>query len=164
MKLSGSKDGKIGSIEAHVDPIDNLPTTLMYVLDKTNQAVKDFANKTTTVSEANHNLSDPEKELLKWNQRLGHIDFCKVKFLFCTGILAYSDVSRQLHTAASKILNPPKCAACQFGKQCQRSVPTTAEEKVSDKIGAIARDSKLPGEHAKLKVDYSLPRDRLRIL
>jgi hypothetical protein len=44
-------------------------------------------------------------------------------------------------------LNQPKCAACQFGKQCQRSVPTTAEEKVSDKIGAISRDSKLPGGH-----------------
>jgi hypothetical protein len=76
------KDGKIGSIEAHVDPINNLPTTLMYVCDETNQAVKDFANMTTTVSEANHNLSDPEKELLKWHQRLGHISFSKSGFYF----------------------------------------------------------------------------------
>jgi hypothetical protein len=105
MKLSGSKDGKIGSIEAHVDPLNNLPTTLMFNLDETNQAVKDFANMTTTVSEANNNLSDAEKELLKWHQRLGHIDFRKIKFLFRTGILSYGDVSRRLHTAASKIVN-----------------------------------------------------------
>jgi GAG-pre-integrase domain len=110
------------------------------------------ASLATTVSDANRNLSDPEKELLKWHQCLAHIDFWKIKFLFCTGILSRGETNQRLHTAASKITTAPKCAACQFGKQCQRSVPSTTKSKVSDTVGAISRDSKLPSEQ--VSVDH----------
>jgi hypothetical protein len=42
----------------------------------------------TEVHEANHNLSEPEKELLRWHYRLGHISFRKIQFLFRSGILS----------------------------------------------------------------------------
>ena len=37
------------------------------------------------VHETNHNLSEAEKELLRWHYRLGHIGFKKIQFLggFC---------------------------------------------------------------------------------
>jgi hypothetical protein len=152
MKLSGSADGNIGAIKAKVDPQNNLPTSIMHNLAEANQVAKHLANLATTVSDANRNLSDPEKELLKWHQRLAHIDYRKIKFLFRTGILSRGEANRRLHTAASKIVDCPKCAACQFGKQVQRSVPATAQVKVSDKVGAISRDSKLPGEQ--VSVDH----------
>jgi hypothetical protein len=152
MKLSGSADGNVGAIEAKVDPQNNLPTLIMHNLTEANEVAKNLANLATTVLDANRNLSDPEKELLKWHQLLAHIDYRKIKILFCTGILSCGEASRRLHTAASKIDDCPKCAACQFGKQVQRSVPATTQVKVSDKVGAISRDSKLPGEQ--VSVDH----------
>jgi GAG-pre-integrase domain len=100
----------------------------------------------SVVAESNQNLSEPEKELLKWHQRLAHIDCNKVKFLFRTGILARSESSRSLQTAASKLKVNPRCAACQFGKQCQLSVPTTTQAKVTDSVGALSKDIVRPGQ------------------
>jgi GAG-pre-integrase domain len=139
-------------IEAYVDPKNNLPTTIFYDSEKTKEVAQSLANLVTTVSAANRNLSSAEKELLKWHQRLAHIDFRKVSFLFHTGVLSNGVANRQLHTAASEIAPPPKCTACQFGKQCQRSVPTTTQAKVSDKVGAISRKCTLPGEQ--ISVDH----------
>jgi hypothetical protein len=61
MKLSGSQDGNVGAIEAKVDPRNNLPTSIMHNLAEANQVAKNLANLATTVSDANRNLSDPEK-------------------------------------------------------------------------------------------------------
>jgi Reverse transcriptase (RNA-dependent DNA polymerase)/Zinc knuckle len=152
MVLSGSKKGNKGTIEAFVDPKNNLPTTILYDHERTNEAAKNLAQLVTTVSEENRNLGPAEKELLKWHQRLAHIDFRKVLFLFRSGVLSHGETTRRLHSTASKITTPPKCAACQFGKQCQRSVPTTTQAKVSDKVGAISRKCTLPGEQ--ISVDH----------
>ena len=113
------------------------------------------------VAEANKNLTEPEKELLKWHQRLAHIDCNKVKFLFRTGVLAQGEASRSLQTAAVKIKNNPRCAACQFGKQCQLSVPTTTKSKVSDSVGAISKDISRPGQQ--VSIDHFVCRNKGRL-
>jgi hypothetical protein len=58
------------------------------------------------VSIANHNLSEPKKELLCWHQRLGHLSFRPIQFLLRTGALATSVSLKKLHTAACKIVHP----------------------------------------------------------
>ena len=90
--------------------------------------------------------------MLRWHQRLAHIDCNKIKFLFRTGILARSEASRSLQTAAAKLKTNPRCAACQYGKQCQLSVPTTTQAKVSDSVGAISRDIVRPGQQ--ISIDH----------
>ena len=70
----------------------------------------------------------------------------KVKFLFRTGVLARGEGSRSLQTAAAKLKSNPQCAACQYGKQCQLSVPTTTQSKVTDSVGAISKDVVRPGQ------------------
>lgn len=144
--LSGTREKGCGPIEAYIDPENNLPTSDMFDHSYSYKFVDRFEAMTTVVSNDNYNLSEPEKELLRWHQRLAHIDFNKVKFLFRTGVLARSEASRTLQTAASKLKSHPRCAACQFGKQCQASVPTTTTGKVSDSVGAISRDCTRPGQ------------------
>ena len=63
------------------------------------------------VSIHNLNLSEAEKELLRWHQRLGHLAFKKVQYLMRTGVLATSELTKHLHHIACKA-GPIKCAAC----------------------------------------------------
>lgn len=159
--LSGCVSDRRGSIEAMVDPSTNLPTTEMYDLNTTTHSANLAQSIVSTVAAANHNLTEPEKELLKWHQRLCHLDFKKIKFLFRTGILSRGETNRHLHTSASKLLHNPKCAACQFGKQFQRSVPTTTGAKVSDKVGAIGSKAVLPGEQ--ISIDHFVCKTKGRL-
>ena len=59
----------------------------------------------------NVNLTAPEKELLRWHYRLGHLGFKRVQFLMRTGVLARSEGQRRLHTSACKLDTTPLCAA-----------------------------------------------------
>ena len=103
-----------------------------------------------TVSDINANLSQAEKELLKWHQRLGHIAFAKVQYLFRTGALASSDSARRLHRSASNIPTP-KCAACLYAKQHARSAPGSKTVAVIDR-GVLCKDNLLPGQE--ISVDH----------
>ena len=62
-------------------------------------------NVVHTITQENHNLSEPEKELLCWHQRLGHITFSKVKHLFRSGILSHIESTHRLHCCALAIAN-----------------------------------------------------------
>ena len=54
-------------------------------------------------SPTNVNLSEPEKELLRWHQRLGHISFRRVQWLMRQGLLSSSTRTRSLHSTAKII-------------------------------------------------------------
>ena len=144
--LQGSNDTKCGPVQAYINPENNLPTSDMFDHDFGYKQIDDLEALTSVVSKENYNLTEPEKELLRWHQRLAHLDFNKVKFLFRTGVLARGEASRSLQTAAAKIKVHPRCAACQFGKQTQLSAPTTTRGKISDSVGAISRDCNRPGQ------------------
>ena len=92
------------------------------------------------------NLTEPEKKLLRWHQRLGHISFKRVQALFRSGVLSHTEATRRLHTAASKIKNPPKCAACQFGKQVCRPTNGNKSVAVRERSGVLRQDNLLPGQ------------------
>jgi GAG-pre-integrase domain len=159
--FTGSEDSTRGSIVAYIDPTNNLPTSDMYDHTFSHKFVDEFDALTTVVSNENYNLTEPEKELLRWHQRLAHIDFNKIKFLFRSGVLAKGEANRALQTAASKLRSHPRCAACQFGKQCQVSTPTTTKGKVSDSVGAISRDRIQPGQE--VSVDHFVCKTRGRL-
>ena len=63
-----------------------------------------------------------------------------------TGVLAHSEHTRRLHTAASRISSMPKCAACQFGKQVRRSPPGSTSTKVKDEADVLRAGNLLPGQ------------------
>ena len=145
--LSGeASDATRNPIIAMVNPTTNLPTSEAYNPNDTQVATMAMNATITEVHEANHNLSEPEKELLRWHYRLGHISFRKIQFLFRSGILSRTELSRRLHSAAYKLMTLPRCAACQFGKQHRRPAPSTVTSVVHDNRGALKTDNLLPGQ------------------
>ena len=153
LTLSGSPGQPTrGSVIALVDPTNNLPTSQAYRYGCTDAPVKALQTTISEVSLANQNLTEPEKELLRWHYRLGHIGHRKIQLLMRSGVLSHSHATRSLHTAASKIQNPPKCAACQYGKQCRRPSPGKISSVVRDRAGALKQDDLFPGQ--KIAVDH----------
>ena len=151
--LSGSSvDTDRAAVTAYNHVSTNLPTTIAYrhdIVHKPNQAL---ANIVHTVDSENHNLNESEKELLRWHYRLGHLAFKKIQHLMRTGVLCSTESKRSLHTTASKIVHPPKCAACLFGKQVVRSTKATTTTVVTDRAGVLRDGNILPG--AEVSVDH----------
>ena len=136
------------SVTAFVNPRSNIPSCIGYRLTEVEKAAVALTTMTTTVDPSNINLSDAEKEWLRWHQRLGHLDYKKVQFLLRHGTLCLSPSQRGLHTRAAKLRHPPKCAACQFGKQTTRPTktrPSTAH-RVLDHTGILKQDKLFPGQ------------------
>ncbi|CAB9513529.1 Retrotransposon protein [Seminavis robusta] len=108
-------------VTAVVDPSNNIPTCTGYHIEAAEEAATALHGMVTTVDPRNLNLSEAEKELLRWHFRLGHLDFRKIQFLLRSGALSQTPTKRNLHTRAAKIQTPPPCAACQFGSQVGKS-------------------------------------------
>jgi Reverse transcriptase (RNA-dependent DNA polymerase) len=147
--LSGlANDDTRTQVQAHFNPTNNLPTTPAYHLNEMQRVSDEFNAMVAVVDPRNQNLSAAEKELLKHHQKLAHLDLRRVQFLLRTGVLATSAAQKALHTQASKIRDPPKCAACQFGKQTVRVPKTkTTTTVIKDALPVIPQThSKLPGQ------------------
>ena len=162
LRLSGIEgDPTRGPVIAFNNPTTHLPTTTGFVSCDTDIPASELNNVVTTVSENNHNLSEAQKELLRWHQRLGHLDFNKIKHLLRTGVLSHTEGSRTLHTAASKVQHNPKCAACLFGKQTVRSAPGKVTQVVRDRAGILRAGNLLPGQEVSVDHFISSVRGRL---
>ena len=164
LTLSGIEgDPTRGSVVARVNPQNNLPTSDAYNSSDPFKAAEALVATISEVHASNHNLSETEKELLRWHYRLGHIGFKRIQFLMRTGVLAQTEASRRLQTAACKIITPPKCAACQYGKQHLRSIPgKTPSTVVKDREHALKTDKLMPGQC--ISIDHFICSTRGRLL
>jgi hypothetical protein len=131
LTLSGTDDPTRPPIVAPVDPTNNLPTTYAHPCPPELRAPYALS-ALSVVGLSNTNISEPEKELLRWHFRLGHLAFKKIQFLMRTGVLGLSQAACRLHTAASKLVRPPKFAACQYGKQTCLPSPGKVSSTVHD--------------------------------
>jgi GAG-pre-integrase domain len=85
----------------------------------------------------NQNLSEGQKELLKWHFRLGHLNARQIQVLLKTHILGKT----RLITAASNC-TVPKCASCQFGKG--RKTPSSTSTHTP--TGTLKGNDLYPGQ------------------
>ena len=162
LKLSGIKNDPTRSqVMVFNNPVTHLPTTTAYLPADTGIPERELYNTVATVSENNHNLSESQKELLRWHQRLGHLDFNKIKHLLRTGVLSHTEGTRSLHTAASKLTEVPKCAACLFGKQVARSPSGVITKVVRDRAGVLRAGNLMPGQEISVDHFVSSVRGRL---
>ena len=153
LELSGIPgDATRSPVIAYNNPINRLPTTTVYRYDDTDLPAIHLNETISTVHQSNLNLSESEKELLRWHQRLGHLSFKKIQHLMRTGVLSHTEGTRALHTAASKLRSPPKCAACLFGKQTTRHSPGTKTSVISDRSGILRAGNLFPG--SEVSVDH----------
>ena len=147
--LSGvAGDPARAPVKAFVNPSNNIPDCSAFLLSEMEKAAVVLHTMTTSVDPRNINLSEPEKELLRWHQRLGHLDFKRIQFLLRSGALCLSPSKRALHTQAAKLTQMPRCAACQFGKQTARPMKGMATHgtAVTDRSPVIKQDKLLPGQ------------------
>ena len=63
-----------------------------------------------------------------------------------TGVLSQSETHRSLHTAASQIVNPPKRAACQYGKQHQQPAPAKVSIAIKDQARVLKAQNLILGQ------------------
>jgi hypothetical protein len=148
--ITGSTDRM--SVVARVNPNNNLPMTTSYLYSDVGSAPEALNALITTVSAENMNLSEAQKELVRWHNRLGHVSYKRVQSLMRSGTLAHSEATRHLHTAACKLTDLPKCAACQFGKQKRRPTPGKKSSIVRDREGVLKTDHLAPGQ--RVSVDH----------
>ena len=74
--LSGIKgDNSRAPIMAYNNPSNNIPTSTAYQMPQVRKSAKAFNATINEVHKSNLNLSNAEKELLKWHYKLGHMGF-----------------------------------------------------------------------------------------
>ena len=100
----------------------------------------------------NSNITESEKELLRWHYKLGHIGMKRVQWLLRQGILCGSERQRRLHTAASQLTCGPMCTACQYAKQRRKTEPGTQKRTDKASVNALKRDQLFPGQ--RVSVDH----------
>ena len=161
LRLSGNQDHNLQPVIAYYNPITRLPTSTAYLTQATKLTKKALCNTVTTVSNSNSNLSGSQKELLRWHQRLGHLDFKKIQHLMRSGVLSHTSGTRTLHSAAAKLKDIPKCAACLFGKQTARPSPGTTSRPIKDRAGVLKSGNLLPGQEVSVDHFISSVRGRL---
>ena len=162
LQLSGKKGNKHrNSVNVFNHPSTRLPTSSVYRAKDIDKPAATLCYAVSTVNESNFNLSEAQKELLRWHQKLGHLEFKKIQHLMRTGILSHTAGTRALHTAASKLIEPPKCAACMFGKQTVRSSPGHTRSLVRDRAGVLRAGNLLPGNEVSVDHFVSSVKGRL---
>jgi hypothetical protein len=133
MTLTGvSHDPARGPVCILVNPTNNLPMGPAYRHNGTVQARVAMVASINEVYVVNHNRLEPEKEQLRWHQRLGHLSFRRIHLLLRTVVLATSVAHKKLHTTTCKIVHPCQCAVCQLGKQSTHISPGIRTSIVQD--------------------------------
>ena len=163
----GSKGGvhRRNAIEVLIQQDSNLPMSTLFqepTADKPERQERAFPAAQTVVSPFNTNLSEAEKELLRWHYKLGHLSQKKVQFLLRTGVLANTERTRRLHAAASRLHHLPLCTSCQYGKQRRRPAPGLRRTVVTDREGALKHNDLFPGEN--VSVDHFVCSTKGRLL
>ncbi|MEC7382187.1 MAG: hypothetical protein VYE16_04180, partial [Cyanobacteriota bacterium] len=140
------KDPTETAIDVFINNSNNLPMSTGYRYASVVKAAEALQAQVTAICRRNVNLSEAEKELLRWHTRLGHVNLRTVQFLMRMGVLVGSQRGRALHTTASKLTHRPQCASCLFGKQTQKSVPGKQSSIIRDRVGVLSGGKNHPGD------------------
>ena len=128
MTLMGmAGDPTKGPVEAKVSPLNNLPITTCYRYSGIADSSIHLAQDINAIHSQNMNLSEPEKELLRWHQRLGHISFRVVQFLFRMGVLAQS-VKQEASCCSLQTHSPSKVCCMSIWKAAQQTCPWQTQQ------------------------------------
>ena len=96
-------------------------------------------------SPTNSNLTEAEKEILRWHQKLGHIHARKVQWLMKNGLLAHTETSRRIQRSAARLSSGPLCTACQYAKQRRKTKPGSVLRANKDLQDITKQEALFPG-------------------
>ena len=120
------------------DPDNDLPTSRAI---RSEFADSHSASLNLCVTEAsNQNLSEAQKELLRWHFRFGHLSAASIQWLLRQPSFGTSPVLR-----AAANCTPPKCAACEYGKAHRKPVKAVISTPSPEREGAVKSGDLFPG-------------------
>ena len=125
------------------------------------ETIKRSHSQCSLVSPTNSNLSEPEKELLRWHYRLGHIGIKRVQWLFRQGVLGLSEKARRLQSTAAKLTTGPMCTACQYAKQRRKPQPGKTTTPIKREQHSLKRNELFPGSEVSIDHFICNPLGRL---
>jgi hypothetical protein len=143
------------NVRVPLHPRNNLPMSATF--NKATLSSRTVELNLCVTDETNQNLSESQKELLRWHFRLGHLNFAAVQQLLRSSALG----SGSLQTAASKC-EIPRCASCQFGKAKRRPTGITHSRSNPERDGALKAGDLLPGQC--VSVDHFVCSNKGRLL
>ncbi len=124
-------------VEVPLSPETGLPIVMAFPdVKKTSKKIALMHN---LITPDNENLTLLQKELLKWHYRLGHPAFQAVQWIGRAGILGKLGEKWGASTVA-----PPKCEACQMGKQHRTPTEGATSKRVNE--GVLTKEKLKPGE------------------
>jgi hypothetical protein len=97
------------------------------------------------VAEKNQNLTQGQKELLKWHYKFGHMGMRRVQNLLKSGAMG----RHPLLNAASRC-EVPLCASCAYGKAKRRATKTKTAKDMAEKV--LSKEVLIPG--ARVSMDH----------
>jgi hypothetical protein len=96
-------------------------------------------------AEQTQNLTMGQLTLLRWHNRLGHVNMATVQLLLKSGALGNS---KDIRSASN--CEPPKCASCIYGKQARRPTGATTTKPVASTIGTLKSEDLFPGQRVSM--------------
>jgi hypothetical protein len=109
---------------------------------------------------ANFNMTTPEKELLCWHYKLGHVSIRRIQWMFRRGYLGNTEQSKRAQAAAAKLNSGPLCTACQYAKQRRRTSPGSTKRTTEAESGQRKKDCMFPGQQVSVDHFHSKPYGR----
>jgi len=170
LRLSGSKTDPpltiklcpimglpLGQVFAAQELVEVPPTVPKKVVDP----LLELHPHPPVTASSNFNLTDPEKELLRWHYRLGHLSFARIQWMFRQGFLANTEKTKRLQTAALRLTSGPMCAACQYAKQRRKTTPGKVTNTNPNAQGQLVQNRLFPGQQVSVDHFHSNPHGRL---
>ena len=137
------------------------PNPKVHKVSRSKSKTMPTGNHSSVVKSSNINLTEPEKELLRWHYRLGHVGMSKIQWLFRLGVLASSEKQRRLQASAAKLTHGPLCTACQYAKQRRKTTPGTTKTVIKQESNSLKRNELFPGSEISVDHFFCNPLGRL---
>ena len=127
-------------VDINARPEAGITSNQAYSWEKNN----DLSTTLSLLDKNNHNLSKPEKELLLWHARLGHAGFGWIQGLMLKRKGKHGEPPEPpvmpTRTNEAGRCDPPKCPACQLGKQHRRPHRHSLKKIRPEREMSIKRD------------------------
>ena len=169
-ELTLSGDQSVPSLTIPISSKSNLPLAQLHSVDnkakvfkvaKKSKEVLPTHSQPSLTTAKNINLSEPEKEILRWHYRLGHIGMKRIQWLFRQGILSSSEKERRRQSAATQLNSGPLCTACQYAKQRRKTTPGTIKKIVKKVVDTLKQNHLFPGSETSVDHFHCNPLGRL---
>jgi hypothetical protein len=125
-------------VSLHIEPSVRIPILRCY-----KDAMKTAESLATVcvTDESNQNLTNNQKNMLRWHWKLGHVGFQQLQWIGRQGWLG-----KVGELFGDTKVHPPKCASCQFGKQERTPRKGSTVQVDKQREGILSADKLNPGD------------------